>query len=94
MKWINVIAAGALIVAPTLVSAQSTTGTESSQDQNQGAVTPGGTSQGALPVFGAGSIPAGAIVVGGVVILAGVVIGVVAATDGDGGSTTSTTSTN
>jgi hypothetical protein len=81
MKIVGIIAALALATAPMLVSAQSTT---ASNTDEQAAATPeaGGVSQGgALPIFGLGSIPAGAIVVGGVVILAGVIIGVVATQD-------------
>ena len=87
MKIVKLVAACSLALLPALAGAQSTTGSSDSQ----GAVTPGGTAQGPLPVFAAGSIPAGAVVVGGVVILAGAVIGVVAA--GDSGSEAVATST-
>ena len=81
MKIVGIIAALALATAPMLASAQSTT---TSSNDEQAAATPeaGGVSQsGALPIFGLGSIPAGAVIVGGVVIFAGVIIGVVATQD-------------
>ena len=89
MKLVTIIAAAALGVMPALAMAQST----STQTQSaEGAVTPGGTSQDGLPIFGAGGIPAGAVVVAGVVLLGGVIIGIIAATDDDD-TATSTPST-
>ena len=81
MKIVGMIAALALATAPMMASAQSSS---SSSSDDEAAATPeaGGVSQeGALPIFGLGSIPAGAIIVGGVVILAGAIIGVVASQD-------------
>ena len=86
MKIVGIVAALALATAPMMAAAQSSTTTT----DDDAAATPeaGGVSQsGALPIFAAGSIPTGAIIVGGVVILAGVIIGVVASQD----STVSTT---
>lgn len=89
MKLVTIISAAALSVMPAFAMAQSTT---TQTESNEGAVTPGGTSQdGALPIFGAGGIPAGAVVVAGVVILGGVIIGIVAATDDDDAAATTTT---
>ncbi len=87
MKIVGMIAALALAAAPVLASAQSST-TASNDDQAASTPEAGGVSQGgALPLFGLGAIPAGAVGVGSVVILAGVIIGVVATQD----STVSTT---
>lgn len=82
MKAFGILAALALMAAPLTLHAQSTT-----TEPEAGGVSQGGV----LPVFAAGSIPAGAVVVGGVVILAGVVVGVVAASSD---STVATTGTN
>ena len=86
MKIVGMIAALALAITPALASAQST----STDDNDEAAaVTPeaGGVSQaGALPIFGAGSIPVGAIIVGSVVLLGGVIIGVIASQDSSTGT--------
>ncbi len=85
MRILHLAAAAALAVLPVSAGAQSTSAAEPE---------PGGVSQGgALPVFTAGSIPTGAIVVGGVVVLSGVIIGVVAGVGGDDNTPIVTTST-
>lgn len=92
MKMIKIIAASALALSPVLVAAESVTSGDQAASQT---VTPGGISQTGtegLPVLG--TIPTGAIVVGGVVILAGVAIGVVAASDSGSDSVAVSTSTN
>ncbi len=90
MKVLGILAAVALATSPVFAHAQSST---QSTDSDETAAKPeaGGVSQsGALPIFGLGSIPTGAVVVGGVVVLSGVIIGVVASQD----STVATTGTN
>ena len=90
MKMVKLLAACSLALLPAVAGAQSTTAPAA----DQGTVTPGGTAQGPLPVFGLGAIPAGAVVVGGVVIVAGAVVGVVAASDRGNESVATSTSTN
>ena len=63
--------------------------TESVQGSNDGEIVPVAQQQ-SLPVLG--TVPTGAIVVGGLIIVAGIVIGIAASDDDD--SSTSTTSTN
>ena len=80
MKIVTILAAAAIAGAPLVAQA------------GVGGLPPQGSAQAeavALPVLG--SIPAGAVVVGGVVIVAGVAIGVVAATEDDPTVTTTTT---
>lgn len=79
MKFVHLFAAAALAVAPSIAMAQTTS--EPSD---------GGTAAGPLPIIESTGIPAGAIVVGGMVILAGIVIGIVAATDDDGNAAVAT----
>lgn len=97
MKVTALVAALGLTLAPAFALAQSSTTTTNQDDEaaatqtEEGAVpTDGGTGQAALPLLGAGAIPAGAVVVGGVVIVAGVAVGVVAATNNDSAVATST----
>ena len=92
MKLLSVMAALGLVLTPLIGGAGSVT--PIGEDQQTAAIEPGGVSQTGtegLPVLS--TIPAGAVVVGGVVILAGVAIGVVAASD-DGNNATATTTTN
>ena len=80
MKLIAVAAALAIVGAPIVAEA------------GVGGLPPQGTGQAeavVLPVLG--SIPAGAVVVGGVVLVAGVAIGIVEATEDDPTVTTTTT---
>ncbi|MEL6476218.1 MAG: hypothetical protein AAFR17_02745 [Pseudomonadota bacterium] len=81
MRVVKLAAAAALILAPLQGIAQSTSG-EDDDDQVGGTITEGGVAAEALPVIDAGSIPAGAYVVGGLVFAAGIAIAILAA-DGD-----------
>lgn len=80
MKFVSAIAALSLALAPLTVSAQST-----SQNNNQtgGSPTAGGVANAPPAQFTASEIPKGALIVGGLVIVAGIVIGIIVATDND-----------
>ena len=89
MKYVGLAAALALAVAPVAAISKDATG----GDNATPVIEPGGTAQDGLPVLGASQIPFEAVIAGSFVLVGGVVIGVIAATD-DNSPTVTTTTTN
>ena len=87
MKYLGIVAMIALASAPAATIAQNAT----DADDATPVIEPGGTAQGGLPVLTGAEIPFEAIIAGSFVLVGGVVIGVIAATDDNSPTVTTTT---
>ena len=82
MKFLSILAAASLALAPAIASA------DSHPDSTDDSLTPGGT---AVRVIDRSAIPVGAIIIGSLVLIGGVVIAVLSDNGGGGGGSSNST---